>query len=291
MKATRILIIIFCLLLFVKIGDAQQFKGAMKKTFGKQFKDYQWLDYPLDNFGVGTAYRDTKEATNPKKFLCATFTCLNIIPIPTAESQLEQWLYLKLKNDPSIIGFADVGTGGEVTEALKKNSGLQVTAFLPKLLSVIGITGDVKYDTKKDTTINFINGRSRILNGQMITYIKGLQKDEHGLKSALFDGELVLVKGDVVITSLDITVKSTSDLKVALDGKLLGAATKTFGDEAKLGVKVTRGGNNDYHLKTTSPVIVGVLAVRQPRPLGIIDETNIPPLEKWQKVEIPLPTS
>src|SRR5947209_16963412 len=76
-------------------ASAQQFGSTMHDIFGKQFHDYQWLEYPLDNFGVATAYRDTRAEANPKHFLCATFTCLNIEPVPSGNSSEgvnKQWL-------------------------------------------------------------------------------------------------------------------------------------------------------------------------------------------------------
>ncbi len=290
MRTSRIILIVSCLLIIAQTGVGQQkkFSDAMKEIFGKQYKDYQWLDYPLDNFGIATAYRDTKETINPKKFLCATFTCLEISPIPTQENQLQQWLKVARTNTEADKGFADVGCGGPAEDALKKKSKLALSAFFPKLFSVVGITADFSKEKAGDTSIAITAGCSRLLTGRMTSYIGGLQQDNNGLKAALSAGELVLVKGDVVITALEITVKSTSNLKAGLDAKLQGVAAKKFGDDAKLGVQVSKDSDNNYHLKTTSPVIVGVLAVRQPRPLGVVTGGVVPPLETWKNIQVPL---
>jgi len=292
MRTNKVGLIVFCLLFSAHAAVAQnkKFSDSMKEIFGKQYKDYQWLDYPLDNFGVGTAYRDTKETINPKKFLCATFTCLEINPIPSEGTQLQQWLRVARTNGPEDKGFADFGCGGPAEDALKKKSSLALSAFFPKLLSVVGITADFKKEKAGDTSIAITSACGRLLTGKMTTYVSGLQQDDNGLKAAMNAGQLVLVKGDVVITSLEITVKSTSNLKADLEAKLLGVAAKKFGDDAKLGVQVSKDSDNNYHLKTTSPVIVGVLAVRQPKPaLGVVSGGVVPPLERWKNFQIPLP--
>ena len=62
--------------------QAQGFADTMKQIFGKQYPHYQWLDYPVADYGVGTSYGDKKAKADPTKFLCATFTCLEISPLP-----------------------------------------------------------------------------------------------------------------------------------------------------------------------------------------------------------------
>ena len=91
----------------------------------------------------------------------------------------------------------------------------------------------------------------------------------------------------VVLVEDDVGAEPT---KLALEGKLAGAAAKKFGDDAKFSVELSRDQNGDYHLKTTSPLIVGVLAVRQPRSLGIGPKTLKINLNEWKKTTLPTPS-
>jgi hypothetical protein len=273
------------------MASAQEFSAAMRKIFAKQFKDYQWLDYPLDNFGVATAYRDTKDVANPKRFRCATFSCLNISPVPASNQDKavnDQWLHVSAtKGDQN--GYADPGCGPELTDLLTKNSKLAITAFLPKILGLIGVSSSLQRDTGSTVTIEIGSACNRLLNGRIDGYVQGLQDDVYGIKAAALAGELVLIKGDVIVNSFEVKLKANQALKAELEAKMQGALTKKFGDDAKLAVNVERDQSGDYHLKTTSPVIVGVLAVRQPKPLGIGPQNLSIDFTKWKRTDVPLP--
>ena len=39
---------------------AQQFRDSMRQLLGSDFNEYQWLNYPVNNFGVASAYTGTK---------------------------------------------------------------------------------------------------------------------------------------------------------------------------------------------------------------------------------------
>ena len=271
--------------------SAQQFGSTMHDIFGKQFHDYQWLEYPLDNFGVATAYRDTRAEADPKHFLCATFTCLNIEPVPSSNSTEginKQWL-LVAPSSQDDKGYADYGCGGPLDAAISKHSKLAINAFLPKILSLLAISGNLQ--TSKGTTVNLTLASvcSRLLTGRIQGFIQDLQKDDYGIKDAARAEELVLIKGDVVVNHFEIKIQAYQDLKVTLEAKLAGAAAKKFGDDSKLGVELSRDQNGSYHLKTTSPLIVGVLAVRQPRSLGIGPKMLKINLNEWKKTTVPFP--
>jgi hypothetical protein len=220
----------------------------------------------LDNYGVATAYSGKKEVPEDRRFLCATFNCLRIQPPPTPGQ--EQWL--KLQRDATdTTGFADSGCGGSIEAELKKSSGLAVQAFFPQLLNAVGITPN--FDWSKGSTLKLVISKAcnrKLYQRKTLDYISGLQKndDPFGLQSAYTnDGGLVLIIADVVIQSMDIQVKTNNNLKVAIEGKLKGEAEKTFGEGSGFKVGVTRVAEGDYHLKITSPVIVGILPAYQAR--------------------------
>jgi hypothetical protein len=284
LRPSRLTLAVLIVALAAPAVHAQDFAKAMKKIFGKQYGGYQWLDYPVDNFGVGTAYRDTRDQADPRHFLCATFTCIGISPIPTDSVR-----WLQVIPQGTATGFADVGCGGAVGAAIQKSSSLVIGAMLPKLLGVIGINAGVDNATTRNTSLTVSTGCSRLLTGRIRGFIQGLNEDPYGMKEALNAQQLVLIKGDVVIKSLEVTVKSTSKLKADFDAKLQGKATAVFGDSAKLGVALSRDAANDYHLKIVSPVIVGILAVRQPKLNGVGPGFVVPDLKRWTKVTVPPP--
>jgi hypothetical protein len=61
MKTTRFLSLVILTVLAPGAG-AQDMPKAMKKIFSdRPFAHYQWLNYPVDNYGIATAYKGTKD--------------------------------------------------------------------------------------------------------------------------------------------------------------------------------------------------------------------------------------
>lgn len=288
-------------LLFVLTGlcvavdaQAQNFSQAMHDIFGsgKQFRDYQWLDYPLDNFGVATAYRDTKERTDPRHFLCATFSCLGIAPVPTSNadpSKNKQWL--SLMPSGAATGYADYACGGPLDAELTRKSKSALSVLLPKIFELVGLTADVQHEANATATVKFSSACSRLLTSRIEGFVRDLLVDDYGIRQAALAGQLVLVKGDVVINTFVVTVAANKKVKDALDLKLQGNASAKFGDDSKFGVELSREQNDQYDLKTASPLIVGVLAARQPVRLGIGPAAFTLDPTKWRSVRIPLPAA
>src|SRR5437879_5938233 len=147
MTGMRIAVLLLSLNLGLAFG--QDFAHTMKNVFkGNQFKDYQWLNYPVNDFGVGTSYKTAGTSIDNKGFLCATFTCLSISPVPSGND----WVYVKPRN---AAAFADAACGGPADDALKRESKIAASAFLPKLLSVVGLTTGVDSDKTLDTQLTF----------------------------------------------------------------------------------------------------------------------------------------
>lgn len=261
--------------------QAQQFSSAMRDIFGHEFPGYQWLDYPLDNFGVGSAYRDTKETANDKHFLCATFDCLNIEPIPasnTSENLNKQWLLVAASPNAD-KGYAEYGCGGPVEAAISKHSKSAIHAFLSKIVEVLGVSVDFEKSKGTTVTLVFTSACKRLLNGRIQKFIEGLENDDYGIRGAALNRELILIKGDIVIDKLEIKIHTSQDVKAQLDAKLAGAGVKKFGADSKFGVELSTDQDGDYHLKTTSPLIVGILAGRQPVSLSLGNEGS----DKYRK--------
>jgi hypothetical protein len=271
--------------LFPQLCNAQTIQQTMKEVFGNDYKGYQWLNYPINNFGIGTAYKGNKGKIDKRNFLCATFSCLGK-PVPKEETQL-----LHLGNPPD-DAYADVGCGGLLDTKIAQKKDTVLNAVLPQIFGIIGINFSAGKSGKMTAEIKSATMCARQLQQQkMVDYINGLTVDKFGMKRALDQGKLVLVVGDVVIKTMTITVKADSNLKVGIDGKLKGQPEKLFGENANFGVKVSREGESDYSLTITEPVIVGLLAISE-RTLGKGSPERqgaISPWKGWYPVTAPLP--
>lgn len=267
-----------CVLALASLCNAQDFKQVMKQAFGNDYRDYQWLDYPVNNFGVATAYTGMKDRVDRRGFLCATFTCLGAKQSP---ADIDVWMRV---ND-----FADVGCGGQLNAKLERNKSLILNSLLPKIFSVLGLTMSVETvrNTKADIKLASMCSR-QLQQAKMISYIKSLnaETDTFGLKQAYNRGRLVLVIGDLVLKSMTIQLQADTKLNAQLDAKLGGASEKVLGQGAEFGVKVSKSSGKDYELTVSDPVIVAVLAVREGSDKTRANGTS---WEGWEPVTISVP--
>lgn len=275
MNTCRLLVTCFVLscLPVACYGQAQSFSRAMKTIFkGSQFKDFQWLEYPVDNFGVGTSYRTMASKAETRDFLCGPFTCFNISPLPGLDERA--WLFVGPKGatDPK-NGYAEEGCGGAIDTQLKQNSKLAISALLPKIYEIIGIDASFARDTSSTVEAEISSGCFRQLQiGKARSYIGSLQQDPLELRRSFDGDQLVLVAKDLVIKSFSMSITSSAKLKLAVDAKLQGAASKRFGDDAKIKVDLIRDRDGVYKVKSINPVIVGVLARKTGKSRGVVEK-------------------
>jgi hypothetical protein len=259
----RILIFIVFSCVVASSSSGQDFPKAMKKVFtGNQYKNYQWANYPLDDYGVGTAYRGTSAEMKGGSFLCATFTCLDVAkPDPTKADGLTEWLIVS--SDPKdSTGYANKGCGGNVETSLQTNSKWAVSAIVPQLLGVLGLNATASNDKSVKTNLVAASACNRkLLQVKALQYISRTDHpDTYGVRDAYKKNELVIVLEDVVITSFDVQVNTTGDLKAAFDAKLAQDPTGKIGNNASLQFNLEKTSSDSYHLKTSTPLIVGFLA-------------------------------
>lgn len=271
------------------VCHGQDFRGAMKNIFGKDFKDYQWLNYPVNNFGVGTAYKGNNAKFSNKGFLCATFSCFDV-PVP---KDIDKWLGV----NNGVEDYADPGCGGPVDATLQKNKELVLAAVLPQILSVIGVSSDLQRTSNSTAEITSARMCSRLLQQEkMNAFIRNLQNDKYGLQKAYLNDRLVLVVGDIVIREMSVHIKANQAFKAALDSKLQGQAEKVLGQGANFGVKLSKKGSLDYEMKIAEPVVAAVLGVRQGPNRALAQGAEVEvvntdsPWPGWEVVSVPLPS-
>ncbi|HTB92689.1 MAG TPA: hypothetical protein VK728_07645 [Candidatus Sulfotelmatobacter sp.] len=225
----RLILAATALLYVQPVAHAQDFAGAMKQIFGKQYPHYQWLNYPLNDFGVGTAYSDKKAQADPQKFLCATFTCLEITPQP----QDKEACYapggpvgaadcpLTTLARSQTIYYANVACGTSADAKLSENKTIALKAILPVLLQAIGLSATVDDETIASATVTLTKACDRrLLPVPFNNFISQLKSDAYGLRQAQMDQKLIIIRDDIVLTSFEVTVTKGSKLSADLDAKL-----------------------------------------------------------------------
>jgi hypothetical protein len=264
MKFQRIsvLLCLAALLICRQQVRAQDYGATMEKKVksalgAREFKHYEWISYPTNNFGLMTLFIVDKQGAKPKpeNQECATFTCLNINPDTLTAKQIE-----------SVNGYADPGKGGALSLNADDKSSLSLSAVLPKILSVLNLSGDLSNTLGVTTTMSLGAATVRFLvKDKALTYIAGLPKDSR-IGKAYLGGTLAIVVSDVMVDSMDVTLKINKALNANLDADLTGKVNenRVFGDGDKLQVKVNKSGDGTYVLKITQPVIVARLIATKP---------------------------
>jgi hypothetical protein len=316
--------LVILVMLYSTSASAQSFADAMKQVFSQQYRGYQWLDYPLNDFGVGTAYENSRERTDPKTFLCATFTCLGIAPTPIDKPACYSPAGA---TDPSncpwatvarsgTAYYANVGCGTQADAQLSLKRSLALKALLPLMLRALGLSAIVDDSVTSSVTVTVSSACDRrLLPGPYNNYIARLASDDYGLKNAQAHQRLVLIRNDIVITGFDVTVKKESKLGIQLEAKLQGAqgnTTEPSGSAPRaianagqgrqptpagqaqptnspgVSVQYSRDPSGQYHLRTSSPLIVGIAAVKQPPTAGI-SPSVLETWDGWTVTNVPLP--
>ena len=250
--------------------------------------DYQMSPYPVDNFGVFTAYRPPAgQKWGDSNQICATWDCLGI-DFKDVPKDADVRLH--------VDGFAAVGSGGLSTLSSDQKNSFAINLLLPGLAQLLDIKGNVDWtkDIKGDLTLG--NAHKRILDRQKaIAYITGLPSTSQ-LRQAFDKGELVLIVADYVVDSLDATITVNKDLNAGANAALsttAQAAKLPFGKDANgktanLDGKLESQGNGKYHLQINNPVVVAVLPKTQPAAGTLAGPTPGDSWTDWVLVTTPI---
>jgi hypothetical protein len=243
-------------------GCDTDYAGVMQKkvraALGDDFGKYSFFSYPTDNFGVMTAYDPaTGTSTGDDNFVCATWTCLG----KTAPNDARRKL--------TVDGFADIGGSGGIISLTEKEQGeFGASLVLPEIYAMLNLSAEAKATKGVRTEMQL--GRAyprKLVRDKAATFIKDVPADR-ALKQAFIDGRLVLVVADVVLDSMDVTLKLDKDrhakLNAELGGKLAGTVGKVIGQGAKLEIVAGKVTNAEYTFRVSKPVVLAVLTRRQP---------------------------
>lgn len=262
-KGNRLLVAMSAFAVLAVPSHGQDFSKSMAKIFtGNQFKHYQWQTYPVSDYGVGTAYRGTSNQPTGGTFLCSTYACLSAQKSdPSTAEGLSKWLIVSADSNDT-TGYAAAPCGGDLDAALQRNSKWAISALVPQLLGVLGLNANASNDKTAKTVLTGATACNRKL--YQVKAIQYLTRTDHpdtyGVAAAYNNNRLVLVLEDVVIKSFDFQVTTTGDLKAGFDSKLNNDPTKKFGAGSDLQFNLEKTANDQYHLKSTTPLVVGFLA-------------------------------
>lgn len=261
------------------ISPGKQIAPILTSVFGLN-DYYQISPYPVDNFGVFTAYSAPRgQLWDEGNQICATWSCLGI---ETNE----------IPNDPSqrttINGFADIGSGGTITLTDDQQNSFGVNLLLPGLAKLIDIKGGVDWKNHVNVKLRLGNTHKRTLNRiKALNYIRNVLKPGNPLRDAFDKGELVIVVADLLVDSVDATISIDKNVNGSADAALSQAAQSQqllVGKDSSLRAKIESKGTGEYHLEVNNPVVLAVLPKQQPSGGTLGQSTDKDPWGDWKPV-------
>jgi hypothetical protein len=217
----------------------------IKDALGGDYKNYDVVSYPTDNFGLGTMYAGPSKTVKDEDYVCATFSCLGV----------------SSRADMSLEGFADVGDNGpsvNLTQEEKQQVGLG--GVLPILFKVIGIDFSANQNKVSITDLSIGQALPRKLLRPRFNAYMSSPGTEKLLRDDFNQGKLTVIVGDVVLKSLSVDIKTTGDLTAKLDASVSAGVSRT----PLLGVSLSKSGEGEFKLVAVNPVVVLRLPKRQP---------------------------
>jgi hypothetical protein len=244
------------------IDYGQLMAKKVKEVLGRRSSGYTFATYPVDNFGLATAYEDKAD---PSRELCATWDCLGVSDDEQVEAMSAKD---QVKLRISTLQYADTGDGPSLKLSDDEKNSIGLKALLPQLLRVLSLAAD--FSTSKNVTTTLTMGPVTIRTlrrKEMLDHLKS--QDAHPLEKTAFEKrKLILVYSDIVVSSMTLDLKldatASSDLEAKLEGSLQGKVGQVVGKNSSLSFKVARANKGDYSFEINKPVILAVYTKRQP---------------------------
>jgi hypothetical protein len=98
------------LVTFYTVHAQRSLSQTIKSIVGRDYKEWEFFDYPLNNFGVATSFKGTKTNIAKNDFLVGTFPFFGYKTVPQSETT---WM------QPNEI--IEVGCGSALQAMIEKN--------------------------------------------------------------------------------------------------------------------------------------------------------------------------
>ncbi len=263
------------------IDYGQLMAKKVKEALGNRSNGYTFATYPIDNFGVATAYEGKAD---PSTELCATWDCIGVSDdVQVEKMSAKEQLKLKV----SKVQYANTADGPSLKLSDDEKNSMGLKALLPQLFQVLSLSFNLSNSKNITTTLTMGPITIRILRRkEMLDHLKS--KDAHPLEKAAFEKRrLVLVYSDIVVSSMTVDLKldaiANADLNAKLEGSLHGKLGQVIGKDSTLSFKVDRANKGDYSFEINKPVILAVYTKRQPARGELGSATG---WSRWSKVDL-----
>lgn len=263
MKRLVLVLLALCVLSVAHVPcNAQKYGKELEKTWRNilgidENRDgkYRWFGYPVDNFGVLTAYDPpTNRDWIDSDRICATWRCIE------QEQNIPNDMAARL----SVNNMADAGTGGAITLDEDKQKKIGLNLLLPGLGQLLNLGANLKWDKDVKTTLTIDRIHKRSADRDRYRQFIQNTSTNQTLKTAFTNGRLAWIASDIVAEGVKMSITVNVNKNAAVDAALTKAVGTVLSPDSKLGFQWSKQGVGQYTLVISHPVVLAVQTRRQP---------------------------
>lgn len=247
-------ILIFSWLAAPPQAGAQEYGYMVNKQWQKVLgldhkKDgiYRWFGYPVDNFGLLTAYKPPigKQFADTDR-ICATWSCIEVANLP---GDMESLLTLE--------GYAELGGGGSFSLSSKQQKSMATGLVLPQLARMLGMKGKVHWSSGVQVRFTADKVWKRSVNVEIYDQFIHQKSTSVSLTEVWGRGNLIYIGADILAQNVSITLTVDPNRNAAASAALTKAAS-ALGAPNSANVTLRNQGNGTFLLKIPTYMVLAV---------------------------------
>lgn len=240
----------------------KEVRKCVQSALGSDFKNYQYLSLPIDNFGTGTMY---PEAAKGQTFDIKTAGLYGDPATWWISNDTQQIAKELDKLRPS-------AKSGPISATCSTNMKFSLSAVLPALFKLLSVNAGVNYNKAVTVQISFSSATYRPLNWTQLAADDKNHLIIPEVSAHLGAHDFLITVGDVVLQqySAQLTLKKNLDVNAKAQ---LTAAWNQFAKDSSLTADFSDGSSGTYTLTAKNPV-VAALYVGQPPPGVTLEQAD-----------------
>ncbi len=246
---------------------ANEVQKCVQSTLGPDFKKYQYLSAPIDNFGTGTMY---PPAAGGQSFDIKTAGLLG--------DPQTWWTFTDADRIGTELGkLRPVGKTGPIAATCNTTTKFSLSAVLPALFKLLTANASVDYNKSVQVQISFTSVQNHLLNWSQLA-----QDDKNKLINSDVSAQLgahnfLITVGDVALEQYTATLTFKKSLDVNAKAQLT-AAWKQFGQDSSLTADFSNEADGTYKFTAKNPVIAAVFVGAPPSGVSLeaADKSVVP---------------
>jgi len=253
---------------------AKEVQKCVQTTLGSDFKNYQYLSAPIDNFGTATMYPPAAQGQN-----------FDIKTAGLLGDPQTWWTFTDADRIAAELGkLRPEGKTGPIAATCNKNMTFSLSVVLPALFKLLSVNASVDYNKSVQVQISFTSAKNRLINWTQLA-----QDDKNKLINSDVSAQLgahnfLITIGDVALEQYTATLTFKKNLDVKAKAQLT-AAWQQFGKDSSLTADFSNAADGTYKFTAKNPVIAALFVGAPPAGVSLeVAEKSVVPVKLSSRV-------